>query len=111
MEQQYYFNIFNYLATQTLPQNFTSQQQQQFINQTKHYILKDNILFKKDKMNERKFYRVITKDELSTVLYMMHNDPTSGHLGTEATFNKIRSRYYWPQFYDDIRKYVEACDA
>jgi hypothetical protein len=73
--------------------------------------LKDNILFKKDKKNEKKLYRVITKEELSTVLYMMHNDPTSGHLGTEATFNKIRTRYYWPQFYDDIRKYVEAYDA
>ena len=42
---------------------------------------------------------------------MMHNDPTSGHLGIEATFNKIRSRYYWPQYYEDIKKYVESCDA
>jgi hypothetical protein len=42
---------------------------------------------------------------------MMHNDPTSGHLGIEATFNKIRSRYYWPQYYEDIKRYVESCDA
>jgi len=72
--------------------------------------LKDNILFKKDKKNERKFYRVITKDELSTVLYMMHNDPTAGHFSTDNMFNKIRSRYYWPQMYEDIRQYVQKCD-
>jgi hypothetical protein len=111
MDQKHYYNIHTYLSTNTLPEDFSEQQQQQLIKHSNHYILKDNLLFKRDKKNQQKLYRVITKDELSTVLYMMHNDPTSGHLGTEATFNKIRSRYYWPQFYDDIKKYVESCDA
>lgn len=111
MDQKHYYNIHTYLSTNTLPKDFSEQQQQQLIKHSNHYILKDNLLFKCDKKNQQKLYRVITKDELSTVLYMMHNDPTSGHLGTEATFNKIRSRYYWPQFYDDIKKYVESCDA
>jgi hypothetical protein len=42
---------------------------------------------------------------------MMHNDPTSGHFAVEAMYNKIKTRYYWPQFYEDIRKYVESCDS
>ena len=111
MEQKHYFNIYTYLFHNTLPEDFSPQQQQQLIKQSNNYILKDNLLFKKDRKNSRKLYRIITKDELATVLYMMHNDPTSGHLGIDATFNKIRSRYYWPQYYEDIKKYVEACDA
>ena len=42
---------------------------------------------------------------------MMHNDPTSEHFATDAMFNKIKTRYYWPQYYEDIKKYVESCDA
>jgi hypothetical protein len=41
---------------------------------------------------------------------MMHNDPTAGHFGVDIMFNKIKSRYYWPQMYEDIRKYVRSCD-
>ena len=111
MEQQHYFNLHTYISSNTLPKDFSPQQQQQLIKQSNNYILKNNLLFKKDKTNERKYYRVITKDELDAVLCLMHNDPTSGHLGIEATFNRIRSRYYWPQFYEDIKKYVESCDA
>ena len=69
MEQKHYYNIYTYLSSEILPQDFSSQQQQQLITQSNHYILKDNLLFKKDKRQPQKFYRVITKDELSTVLY------------------------------------------
>ena len=42
---------------------------------------------------------------------MMHNDPTSGHFATKAMFQKIKERYYWPQYYEDIKRYAESCDA
>src|SRR5438034_690367 len=42
---------------------------------------------------------------------MMHNDPTAGHFAVDVMANKIKTRYYWPQYYEDIRKYVAACDA
>jgi hypothetical protein len=45
------------------------------------------------------------------VLYMFHNDPISGHFATNRMFEKIRKRYYWPQYYEDIRDYVKSCDA
>ena len=41
----------------------------------------------------------------------MHNDPTAGHFGIEIMFNKLRTRYYWPQMYEDIKAYVKACDS
>ncbi|CAB4438745.1 unnamed protein product [Rhizophagus irregularis] len=42
---------------------------------------------------------------------MMHNDPTSAHFSTDTMFDKIRKRYYWPQMYENIREYVQSCDA
>ena len=83
MEPEQYFNLFQYLSSKLLPPSLSTQQQQQFIKQTKKYIIKDNLLFKEDKKNQQKLYRVIQKEEMPTVLYMMHNDPTSGHLGIE----------------------------
>ena len=94
-----------------MPAYFTKQQKQQLINQVRNYTIENELLYKKDRKDATKLYRIIRKEELPAVLYMMHNDPTSGHFATDAMFNKIKTRYYWPQYYEDIKKYVESCDA
>ena len=42
---------------------------------------------------------------------MFHNDPTAGHFSVDIMFDKIKSRYYWPQMYENIREYVKSCDS
>src|SRR5687767_7011645 len=111
MDNQHYYNIYNYLLSKQIPTQLSQQQTQQLIRQSKIYILQHELLYKKDQKDSTKLLRVIHKKELPALLYMMHNDPTSGHFATEAMFQKIRTRYYWPQYYEDIRKYVESCDA
>ena len=49
--------------------------------------------------------------ELEAILYMMHNDPIAGYFSTDIMFNKICTRYYWLQMYENIRSYVQSCDA
>ena len=111
MDNQHYYNLYNYLLTQQLPDQFSQQQIQQLVKQSKNYLIQHELLYKKDQKNPTTLYRVIHKKELPALLYMMHNDPTSGHFATDAMFQKIRIRYYWPQYYEDIRKYVESCDS
>ena len=111
MENQQYFQFYNYITNQQIPENFNQQQIQQLKRRARHFIIQNQLLFKTDKNNSTKFYRVIRKEELPALLYMMHNDPTSGHFATEAMYHKIKTRYYWPQFYNDIREYVKSCDA
>ena len=111
MDREHYFNLFNYLSNNIYPLNFTSQQKQQIQKQSKNFLIKNNFLYKIDKINKKNLLRVIQQEELPALLYMMHNDPTSGHFATEAMFHKIKQRYYWPQFYEDIRKYVASYDA
>ena len=88
---------------QQVPTHFSTQQMQQLDKQSKHYQLENELLYKKDQNNSTKFHRVIHKKELSALLYMMHNDPISGHFSTDAMFNKIKTQYYWPQYYNDIK--------
>jgi Integrase zinc binding domain/Integrase core domain len=111
MENEHYYNIYKYLLEQQTPQHFTSQQKQQLFNQSKNYSIENDLLYKKDNKNLNKFYRVIQKSELPALLYMMHNDPTSEHFSTDSMFTKIKARYYWPQYYEDIKEYVKSCDA
>ena len=107
MDTQQYLNIFNYLFQQTIPSNInTPQQKWKFINLTQNFIIKNNLLYKKDRTNNTKLLKVIQRHEMEPVLYMFHNDPTAGHFSTDKMFDKIKSRYYWPQMYDDIKLYV-----
>ncbi len=111
MNDEHYYNLYNYLLSQQIPDTFLQPQIQQLIKQSQNYHIQHEMLYKKDQKDRKKFYKVIHKKELPALLYMMHNDPTSEHFATEAMFQKIRTRYYWPQYYEDIRKYVESCDA
>jgi esterase/lipase len=111
MEPEHYYNIYTYLTKQQTPQHFTKQQKQQLLNQSKNYTVESNLLYKKDKKILNQLYRVIQKSELPALLYMMHNDPTSRHFSADTMFTKIKTRYYWPQYYENIKKYVESCDA
>ena len=50
------------------------------------------------------------KEEVNNILYYFHEDPLAGHFNIEETFRKVKARYYWPQIYDDIRRYIKSCD-
>ena len=111
MDPDQYLRIFTYLHKDTLPTDLTTTIQiNRFKNFCKPFIIKNNYLYRKDRRKEGNLLRVIRRFEMEPVLYMMHNDPTGGHFSTEAMFNKIRDRYYWPQLYEDIRTYVKTCD-
>jgi len=111
MENQHYNHLINYISTQQIPESFTQQQTQQLFNQSKNYSVKNDLLYKRNRKNFNELIRVIRKEELPALLYMMHNDPISGHFSSETMFTKIKTRYYWPQYFEDIKNYVSACDS
>jgi transposase InsO family protein len=91
--------------------HLTLPQFNQLQKQSKFFILDNNLLYKVDRRNINNLLRVIRKHEVEPVLYMFHNDPTAAHLATDTMFDKIRSRYYWPQMYETIHSYVQSCDS
>ena len=112
MDPIQYQRVFNYLNTQILPEDLTNTKStKQFKNFCKPFSIKNNLLYRQDKKKKGSLLRVVRKSELEPVLYMMHNDPTAAHFSTDIMFHKIRTRYFWPQMYEDIRTYVKTCDT
>jgi hypothetical protein len=109
MDINQYYNLQLFLSQQHIP-DLIPEQLKQLERQSKYYQLQNNYLYKKDRRSEGNLLKVIKRHELEPLLYMMHNDPTAGHFAVDIMFNKIRTRYYWPQMYEDIRQYVQSCD-
>ncbi|GBC13279.2 DDE-type integrase/transposase/recombinase [Rhizophagus irregularis DAOM 181602=DAOM 197198] len=107
MELQQYQNLYQYLQSQQLPPNLTTQQKRKFINFSKNFIIKNNFIYKIDKRQQNNLLRVIRNYEAEPVLFMMHNDPTAGHFATDIMFEKIRSRYIVVAI-DYLTKWPEA---
>src|SRR6266480_1145676 len=89
MDNQHYYNLYNYLLSQQLPDQFSQQQISQLVKQSRNYCIQHELLYKKDQKNSTTLYRVIHKKELLALLYMMHNDPTSGHFATMLCFKRF----------------------
>src|ERR1051325_8552876 len=65
--------------------------------------------YKKKKNGE--LLRVIQEQEKDAILFMTHNHTTGAHLGIDATYGKIRERYYWKGMIQDITAHIKYCDT
>lgn len=110
MDTTQYSNLYFYLNTRQYPANLSPKERKHLAAQSKHFIIYNNQLFKKPRKPNKQLIKVITKGELEPLLDMMHSHPTSGHLGTDATFQRLKDKYYWPQMYYDIKAYITTCD-
>ena len=43
------------------------------------------------------------------ILSILHASPTGGHLGTAKLVGKVRQRFWWPGFKEDIKLYIKRC--
>ena len=109
MEENRYNQLKHYLITSNLPNN--KKLVKQIIRQSKHFIILEDQLYKRNKRNPRSYLKILKMNEIEIILFATHNHPTGGHLGTEKVFEKIRENYYWPQMFEDIRNYIKACDS
>ena len=41
-------------------------------------------------------------------MYLVHDDPTGGHLGMNITLTKIKEKYYWPNMTKDVEYYIKT---
>ena len=72
-------------------------------NPTKPFHIKDDILYKGNKL-------CIPKGEIRLkLLHDYHSSPTAGHLGESKTLNRILPLYYWKDMRSSIRDYVKGC--
>ena len=92
MEENRYNQLKHYLITSNLPND--KKLAEQITRQSKHFIILENRLYKRNKRNPGSYLKVLKTNEIETILFATHNHPTGGHLGTEKVFKKIRENYY-----------------
>ena len=94
---QYYEKI------KTLEKEETNEQ----IKQIGKYLINNGKLYKERKDGIK---RVIPRYELEAVMYLVHNDSLSGHLGINKCYDKLRERFYWKGMLQDVKQYIKTCD-
>lgn len=73
--------------------------------------IRDNILYRQNFRPEGLPWLVVIPKHLqSTVLHELHDAPSSGHLGLLRTYGKVKQRFYWPDMYRTVKRYVSSCD-
>src|SRR6185312_2338675 len=97
MNLDLYHNLYNYLKSDQLSDSLSQEQIRQIQYCTRHYITKNGLLYKKNRRDPQYLLRVIKRNEVKPVLYMIHKHLTAGHLGTDVMYYKIAERYYWDQ--------------
>lgn len=51
----------------------------------------------------------VVQSMVPTILGMLHNVSTGGHLGVQKLQGKVRDHFYWPGWYKDIERWCKEC--
>ncbi|CAB4434111.1 unnamed protein product [Rhizophagus irregularis] len=78
------------------------------INSERHYRIKDGLLYR---IENNKDLRVIRKYEFEGLMYIAHDHELSEHFGIDATYERVKEKYYWKGMRRDIEIYVKSCDS
>src|SRR6266511_2277984 len=109
MDSQQYEEICRYTRDGKIPQNKDQGKlKKKFLAMCRRFRWKETALYRKSRTKEVK---VLQRYQVVPLLYILHEGPTGAHNGTERIFQQVQERYYWPKMYEDIRGYVQTCDA
>ena len=90
-----------------MPTHLTKPQQAAIRRKSRYFIVINDQLYKKNKDNPNRSIKVVKENEVEDILHHTHSDPLAGHFSLDETYRRIKIRYYWPQMYTDVRKYVD----
>ena len=116
MDPTKYANIVQYLRDGKYPTDSNKQDKLVLRRCSKNFTfnVESDMLFYKDKrQNGSTFMRLVIKeDEKLRVFQECHSSGFAGHAGRDNTIQKIKDRYYWPQYYNDtvemVRKMTDS---
>src|SRR3954465_13761529 len=111
MELNLYYNLLRYLDDLTLPDHLSTDEHQRIKTQSRHYLVRDGLLYKRNRQKPERPLQVVKVTEVELILYNMHSDHLAGHFAFDRTFQRTVIRYYWPQMGDDIKNYIQACQT
>lgn len=71
--------------------------------QLQHFSLQDGVPYRHNFSPEGNRWLVIVPRQIcKDILQSFHDDPTSGHMGFQKTYARIRRRYFWPHLQTSV---------
>ena len=77
-------------------------------------VLKDGVLYRQwetEAGDSVSLQLVLPQSYREEVLTQLHNSPTSGHLGIKKTIARVKERFYWNGYTQDVRRWCQHCDT
>src|SRR6266542_2656334 len=109
MDLQQYEEICRYVRNKKIsPSKNQEKLKKKFLTMCRRFRWKETAFYRKTRTKEVK---VLQRYQIISLLYTLHERPTRAHNGMERIFQQVQERYYWPKMYEDIRGYVQTCDA
>jgi len=85
------------------------------VNVAKFYVLDDGLLYRVSEPTKCGYFTgmqlVIPEFLQKPLIDEVHSGYFGGHLGIDKTYDKLRSRYFWPGMYRDVVGFLQNCAA
>ncbi|GBC33666.2 putative integrase core domain protein [Rhizophagus irregularis DAOM 181602=DAOM 197198] len=78
------------------------------INEEQRYEIIGGSIYK---IKDGKRLKIIRRHEFEGLMYIAHDHELAGHFGIDATYNRIKDRYYWKGMRKDVEAYVKSCNS
>ena len=109
MDEEPYRAVFNYLKKKEYPSGYDKSQKYVLRRSSKTFVVDGEQLFYVDRRPDGStFNRLVLRGRSESERVFMECHLTAGgHRGRDATMNKIKERYYWPNYYKEVEEKVQ----
>ena len=79
----------------------------------RHLYVDNGILYRKLVIpgREDRHQIVLPRTLRHTIMYQLHSQPTSGHLGVIKSMERVKQRFYWVGWRRDMTRFVSHCES